>query len=129
MIQHGVCGTRQASLLPAAFLGLDAGQLFRALGPSLVSMGALDLLWHLFNLFAVALLFGAIVAAGAKLLWRQPLAAVAWLRLAGLLALVAGAVTLAGLLAFGRDGRMATYALMVVAAAAALAWVARRRRL
>jgi hypothetical protein len=38
------------------------------------------------------------------------------------------AVTLGGLLVFGRDGRMATYALMVLAGAAAVGWVGFRRR-
>ncbi|MFT3819255.1 MAG: hypothetical protein QM750_16710 [Rubrivivax sp.] len=91
-------------------------------------MGAIDFFWHVVNLFAVGLLFGLLAAGGAKLLWRRELAAVRWRRLALAAAGAALAVTLAGLLLFGRDGRMATYALMVPAAALALAWAGFRRR-
>lgn len=91
-------------------------------------MGAIGFLWHLANLFAVSLLFGMAVATGAKLIWRQALAGAGWLRL---MAWVTGAgmsVTVAGLLVFGRDGRIATYGLMVVAGAAALGWAGLRGR-
>ena len=91
-------------------------------------MGAIDLFWHLSNLFAVSLLFGGLAAGGAKLIWRRPLAAVAWVRLATLVSAAAVLVTVGGLLVFGRDGRMATYGLMVVAGAAVLAWAGFRRR-
>lgn len=91
-------------------------------------MGPLDFFWHLFNLFAVALLFAGVATAGAKLIWRRALAAVAWRRLLLASGSAAAAVTMAGLVAFGRDGRMATYALMVLAVAAALGWTGLRRR-
>lgn len=91
-------------------------------------MGPLDLFWHLANLFAVAVLFALVATAGAKLIWRRALAAVAWRRLLLATAGAAVVVTVAGLLAFGRDGRMATYALMVVAVAAALGWAGFRGR-
>ena len=90
-------------------------------------MGALDLVWHLGNLFAVAVLFGLVASAGAKLIWRRSLGAIAWKHLALGVCAAAMVVTLAGLLVFGRDGRMATYALMVVAGAAVLAWARFRR--
>ena len=91
-------------------------------------MGPLDLFWHLLNLFAVALLFALVATAGAKLIWRRALAAVPWRRLLLASGGAAAAVTVAGLLVFGRDGRMATYALMVVAVALALGWAGFRRR-
>lgn len=91
-------------------------------------MGPIDFLLHLANLFAVSLLFGAVAAAGAKLIWRHALAATAWWRLAAWAAGAAAAVTVGGLVAFGRDGRMATYALMVPAGALALAWAGFRGR-
>lgn len=91
-------------------------------------MGALGFLWHLVNLFALSLLFGLAAAVGAKLIWRQALAGVGWLRLAAWVTASGMAVTLAGLMIFGRDGRMATYGLMVVAGAVALGWVGFRRR-
>jgi hypothetical protein len=85
-------------------------------------MGPLDALWHALNFIAPALGMAALAASAAKLLWRRDLAAVSWLRLA-LWAAVAGmAVLIGGLVAFGRDGKMVTYAALVVATALAL-WV------
>ena len=85
-------------------------------------MGPLDALWHLTNLFLPALGLGSLAAALAKLLWRRELAGVRWRRLAAP-AVVAGAlVTLAGLVLFGRDGKMATYGAMVAACAVTLWW-------
>ncbi len=85
-------------------------------------MGPLDALWHLANFFTPALALGALAAAGAKLLWRSELAAVRWKQLAGPACAASAAVTLAGLVLLGRDGKMATYALMVGACAVTLWW-------
>jgi uncharacterized membrane protein len=85
-------------------------------------MGPIDAFWHLSNLFLPALLLGALAAALAKLLWRRELAGVRWRRLATAAAMAAAAVVLLGLVVFGRDGRMATYAGMVLATAGALWW-------
>jgi hypothetical protein len=85
-------------------------------------MGPVDAFWHLINLFLPALLLGALASALAKLLWRRELAGVRWSRLAGAAALTSAAVVLLGLVVFGRDGRMATYAGMVLATASALWW-------
>ena len=85
-------------------------------------MGPLDAFWHLANLFLPAVGLGAIAAALAKLLWRRELAAVAWRRLAVSAGLAGAAVTLAGLVLFGHDGRMATYAAMAAACALTLWW-------
>lgn len=85
-------------------------------------MGPLDALWHMLNFFAPALGVGLLSAGAAKLLWRRELAAVRWRRLAAW-PVGAGALTLlAGLVVFGRDGRMLTYAALVLASAAALWW-------
>ena len=82
-------------------------------------MGPLDAFWHLLNFFTPAVGVGCLGAAAVKLLWRQELAGVAWRRLA-LWGTGAGALALvAGLALFGRDGRMATYGLLVVAVALA----------
>jgi hypothetical protein len=85
-------------------------------------MAPLDALWHLLNLFLPALGTGLLAAGGAKLLWRRELAAVRWRALA--VAAVAGGalVTVAGLVVFGRDGRMATYGAMVLVIALTLWW-------
>ncbi len=96
--------------------------------PPTVPMSAIDLFWHLCNLFFVSVLFGLTAASGAKLIWRRALGSVAWWRLAAAVSAVATLVCSAGLLVFGRDGRMATYALTVVAGALALGWVGFRRR-
>ena len=87
-------------------------------------MGPLDALWHVANLFIPALGLGALAAALAKLLWRRELAGVAFQRLAGPACAACAAAVLIGLVVLGRDGRIATYALMVVACALTLWWQA-----
>ncbi|MBN8488088.1 MAG: hypothetical protein J0M20_10250 [Burkholderiales bacterium] len=85
-------------------------------------MGPLDALWHLLNFVAPALGVGLITTALAKWLFRRELSGAAW---QGLLLWSMGAglvVLLAGLVAFGRDGRMATYGLLVAATALVLWW-------
>ena len=91
-------------------------------------MGPLDGFWHLVNFFAPALFVGASAAAAAKLLWRRELAGVGWTRLAAWASGAGAAVLLGGLVGFGRDGRMATYGLMVAACALALWWAGFVRR-
>jgi hypothetical protein len=85
-------------------------------------MGPLDALWHVGNLFVPALWLGVLSAAMSKLVWRRELASVAWMRLAVPACTVAVIVTVAGLVAFGRDGKMATYGGMVLACALTLWW-------
>ena len=85
-------------------------------------MGPLDALNHLLNLFLVPLALGALAALFAKLLWRKELAAVSWPRLALPACAVCALVVITGLVLFGRDGRMATYAAMMAACAITLWW-------
>jgi len=85
-------------------------------------MGPLDLLWHLTNLFVPAIGLGLVSAGLAKLFWRRALASVPYWRLAGSTAAVGAIVTVAGLVITGQDGRMLTYAAMVLAAATVLWW-------
>lgn len=87
-------------------------------------MGPLDAFGHVVNLFVPALLLGALAAALAKAVWRRELAALAWHRLAAPACATSAAVALGGLVVFGRDGRMATYAAMTVACALTLWWQA-----
>lgn len=85
-------------------------------------MGPLDALWHVLNFFGPAIGVGLIAAALCKLVWYRGLRAVAYRRLA-LWAVAAGALALvAGLAIFGRDGRMATYGMLIAACALALWW-------
>ena len=85
-------------------------------------MGPLDALWHLTNLFLPGVMLAGLAATFAKLLWRRELRACAWQRLALPAALVCALITVAGLVVFGRDGKMATYAAMVLACALTLWW-------
>jgi hypothetical protein len=85
-------------------------------------MGPLDVIWHISNLFAPAMLMGALAAALTKLLWWRELAGVRWRHLAGPACLACAATVLLGLVVFGNDGRMATYSAMVLACAATLWW-------
>jgi len=91
-------------------------------------MGVLDSVWHLLNFVAPAIGVALLAASLAKLAWRRELAAVSWRRLALSAALAGVLVLVGGLLLFGRDGRMATYAALVVATALALWWVGFVRR-
>lgn len=87
-------------------------------------MGPLDAVWHLLNFFGPALGIGAISALAAKLVWRADLRGKSLARLAlwsvGAAALGAGVA----LVVFGRDGRMAGYAIVVAMAALGLWWAA-----
>jgi hypothetical protein len=82
-----------------------------------------DAFWHFTNFFAPAVVLGAIAAAATKLIWRRELGAVRGLRLWAWASGAAAIASVGGLLVFERDGRMATYAAMVLACAAAL-WLA-----
>lgn len=85
-------------------------------------MAPLEAINHLLDFFAPALGVAALAAALAKLLWRGELRTVSWRRLAAWGAAASAAALLAGLVIFGRDGHMASYAAMLVANAAALWW-------
>ncbi len=90
-------------------------------------MGPLDALWHLLNFFGPALGVGLIAAGLCKLVWWRGLRSIPYRRLAAW-AVAAGAVALVGgLLLFGRDGKMATYGLLVAATAVVLWWHGLRR--
>ena len=82
----------------------------------------MDALDHLLGFFLPAVGLGAISAGLAKLVWRRELRGVRWARLAAWSGGAAAAVLVAGLVAFGRDGMMTTYAGMALASALALMW-------
>ena len=91
-------------------------------------MGPLDALWHLLNLFAPAFWLCFLAAGLAKSLCRKELRAASWARLGSVASLACSLALIAGLLGFGRDGKMATYAAMVLATALALWWAGFRVR-
>ncbi|MBX3619349.1 MAG: hypothetical protein KF891_05080 [Rhizobacter sp.] len=85
-------------------------------------MGVSGALWHLLNFFAPALALGGIAALLAKLLWRRELKGVSVWRMAAWATVAALAAELGGLLWTGHDGKMITYAAMVLMCALALWW-------
>lgn len=89
-------------------------------------MGPLDFLNHLLNLVAPALVVGTLLALISPVFYRKvPLAQNLSTRVA--INFVVGVVAiLGGLVFFGRDGKMITYAAMVLACAASQWWVMRR---
>lgn len=90
-------------------------------------MNAGEAAWHLLNFLAPAAVAGALSAALAKLIWREALRGVGWLRLAAWAGGGCALALLGGLLLWGRDGRMATYGAMLIADAAGL-WIGGMRR-
>ena len=85
-------------------------------------MGPLDAIWHLFNLFVPAIGMGLIAPSLAKLVWRRALKSVPWRPLALWTTAACALVTVAGLVITGHDGRMSTYAGMVLATTLVLWW-------
>jgi hypothetical protein len=85
-------------------------------------MGPIDVSLHLLSFSAPALAVAFLVALGGRMLLpgRRPLAS--WWAQAGLNALAGLAALAVGLWYFGVDGKMATYAALVVAVAASQ-WV------
>jgi len=87
-------------------------------------MGPLDILLHLLGFIAPALFLALTLPAAARWLLRRP-PAMRWWPQVLLVFGVGAAVLAAGLWWFGRDGKMATYAALVVAAAS-VQWLALR---
>ncbi len=90
-------------------------------------MDFVQALWHVTGFVAQSVVAGALAAGIAKLIWRRRLAFVPAWRLALQAAAVMALVAVAGLVVFSQDGRMSTYAGMVVAAALALWWFGLRK--
>ncbi len=86
-----------------------------------------DAFWHIANFFAPALAVGLLAAAASKALWRHELASIGWLRLAAWAGAAMAVVSILGLVIFEHDGKMITYAAMLVACVAALWWAGFRR--
>jgi len=80
-------------------------------------LDALDLFWHLANFVLPAVGVGALTAGLCKLFWRRPLARTPWFTLAWQASAAGLAVLVAGLVITGHDGRMLTWAGLVVACA------------
>jgi hypothetical protein len=86
-------------------------------------LGPIDALWHLLNFFAPAIGVGLLAPMFAKLLWRRDLKVVTWRRLSVWTTGCCAAVLIAGLVLFGHDGKIATYAAMVATCALTMWWI------
>jgi hypothetical protein len=80
-------------------------------------LDALQLFWHLANFALPAVGVGALTAALCKLAWRRGLARTSWFTLAWQASAAGLAVLVAGVAITGHDGRMITYAGLVMACA------------
>ncbi len=85
-------------------------------------MGPLDLSLHLLSFAAPALALALLLALAGRVLFPRQRALFGWWGQVALTSIVGVAVLAAGLWHFGVDGKMATYATLVIAAAAAQ-WV------
>ena len=88
-------------------------------------MSVLDLLFHLLNFAAPALAVALLVAGAARVLLRRGPALLGWWASVALNSIAGLAVLGAGLAWYGRDGKMATYAALVLAIATTQ-WIASR---
>ena len=80
-------------------------------------MGPLDLIFHLLNFTAPALFTGVALAVAARYVLGRKSARLSLTTQAAINSVAGVAVLAAGLWYFGRDGKMATYAALVVACA------------
>jgi ABC-type enterochelin transport system permease subunit len=86
-------------------------------------MSLLGLLDHLLNFLAPALVVGLLVAALAPVLVKKARPHHSWLIQTAINSVACLLTLLAGLVLFGHDGKMATYAAMVLACASSQ-WIA-----
>ena len=81
-----------------------------------------DAAWHIVNFLAPAFATAVLSASLAKVLWRSELRNIRWARLCAVGTAGASAALLTGLAVTGHDGRMGTYAGMIVLTAVSLWW-------
>lgn len=80
-------------------------------------MSLLDMLLHLFNFAAPALVLALLLPLSAQFFIKKQAPALAWWAQAAINFVVGVAVLLVGLWLWSRDGKMVTYALLVLALA------------
>jgi hypothetical protein len=89
-------------------------------------MGPIDALWHVLNFLAPAAVTAAVLAAWQAILDKKSRNSSAIRSSFAIFFAVGAAVLAAGLVLLGHDGRMLTYAALVLAQGSALALVWRR---
>jgi uncharacterized membrane protein YdcZ (DUF606 family) len=89
-------------------------------------MGLLDLIFHLLNFAAPALAVGVLVAVTSPFLVKKRAAARSRYAQAAINFVVGLCALTAALVFFGHDGKMAAYALLVLAVATSQWWAQRR---
>ena len=77
-------------------------------------MPALDFLIHLLSFVAPAFFLAVVLSLGARLAWRKRAHLLPWYHMACVNALLGILVLAIGLVLTGQDGRMGTYAALVV---------------
>ncbi|NMM75627.1 hypothetical protein B2J86_03680 [Acidovorax sp. SRB_14] len=80
-------------------------------------MGPLDALNHLLNFLAPAAALSVLLWLGSRVFWRKMPVTQAWWAQIAINFILGSGVLLAGLWAFGRDGKMLTYAALVLVCA------------
>jgi hypothetical protein len=80
-------------------------------------MGPIDSFFHLLNFAAPALVVGMLTALAAKVFMKNRPPVLSWRAHAAINSVVCLLVLLGGLWFFGHDGKMATYAVLVLACA------------
>lgn len=90
-------------------------------------VGVMDAVWHVLNFFAPALAVGLLTASLVKLVWWRSLRGVGWLSLSLAASFACALGLVAGLVIFGRDGKMATYGLMLLLCTLSVGWFGLRK--
>jgi hypothetical protein len=93
---------------------------------AITAMGPLDLLNHLLNFMAPAAAVAVLLALSVKVLMRKVAPASSLSTQIAINFVVGVLVLVAGMVVFGRDGKMASYATMVLACASSQWWAVRR---
>ena len=88
-------------------------------------MGPLDILYHLLNFVAPAAALALLLVLAGRIFGQKVPSALSWWARVAIVFIVGVAALVAGLVLWGRDGKMLTYALLVLATASCQ-WVLSR---
>ena len=91
----------------------------------IIFMGSLDALNHVLNLFVPAAAMAVLLVLGGRLCLRQCRSPYAWWTQMALQLLLGSAVLALGLVLWGRDGKILTYAALVLAGGSCQWWLQR----